>query len=66
MMKIKGTTARFFISDPRKPKEGEAIEEQIMLREEQAKFGDLVFIHGFEDTYHNLHFKVIGLDNFYP
>ena len=34
------------------------MEEQQNLRVEQSQYGDLVFIHGFPDTYEKLHFKV--------
>uniref|UniRef100_A0A183BLE9 Hexosyltransferase n=1 Tax=Globodera pallida TaxID=36090 RepID=A0A183BLE9_GLOPA len=54
---VPGEVIRFLIADAG---EGEAIDVQQKLEEEQAKHGDLLFLHGFDDIYINLYFKVYG------
>uniref|UniRef100_A0A914I0L3 Hexosyltransferase n=1 Tax=Globodera rostochiensis TaxID=31243 RepID=A0A914I0L3_GLORO len=54
---VPGEVIRFLIADAG---DGEAIDVQQKLEEEQAKHGDLVFLHGFVDIYINLYLKVYG------
>uniref|UniRef100_A0A914I0M9 Hexosyltransferase n=1 Tax=Globodera rostochiensis TaxID=31243 RepID=A0A914I0M9_GLORO len=54
---VPGEVIRFLIADAG---EGEAIDVQQKLEEEQAKHGDLLFLHGFVDLYIHLNFKVYG------
>uniref|UniRef100_A0A183CNL2 Hexosyltransferase n=1 Tax=Globodera pallida TaxID=36090 RepID=A0A183CNL2_GLOPA len=54
---VPGEVIRFLIADAG---EGEAIDVQQKLEEEQAKHGDLVFLHGFIDIYAHIHLKVYG------
>lgn len=49
---------RFLISDPAETSENVTISK--LLEEEQAKHGDLVFIHGFTDSYQHIHLKVFN------
>ncbi|KAI3419383.1 hypothetical protein GPALN_006628 [Globodera pallida] len=54
---VPGEVIRFLIADAGK---GEAIDVQQKLEEEQAKHGDLVFLHGFIDIYAHIHLKWYG------
>ncbi|KAI3419387.1 Beta-1,3-galactosyltransferase 2 [Globodera pallida] len=53
---VPGEVIRFLIADAGK---GEAIDVQQKLEEEQAKHGDLVFLHGFVDIYAHIHLILI-------
>uniref|UniRef100_A0A914I0L8 Hexosyltransferase n=1 Tax=Globodera rostochiensis TaxID=31243 RepID=A0A914I0L8_GLORO len=55
---VPGEVISFLIADAG---DGEAIDVQKKLEEEQAKHGDLVFLHGFIDIYAHLHLKVVLL-----
>uniref|UniRef100_A0A914I3X9 Hexosyltransferase n=1 Tax=Globodera rostochiensis TaxID=31243 RepID=A0A914I3X9_GLORO len=52
---VPGEVIRFLIADAG---DGEAVDVQQKLEEEQAKHGDLLFLHGFDDIYAHLHLKV--------
>uniref|UniRef100_A0A183CKC5 Hexosyltransferase n=1 Tax=Globodera pallida TaxID=36090 RepID=A0A183CKC5_GLOPA len=54
---IPGEVIRFLIADAG---EGEAADVQQKLEEEQAEYGDLVFLHGFVDIYAHIHLKWYG------
>uniref|UniRef100_A0A914I305 Hexosyltransferase n=1 Tax=Globodera rostochiensis TaxID=31243 RepID=A0A914I305_GLORO len=54
---VPGEVIRFLIADAG---EGEAIDVQQKLEEEQAKHGDLLFLHGFVDIYAHMHLKLYG------
>uniref|UniRef100_A0A914GZ66 Hexosyltransferase n=1 Tax=Globodera rostochiensis TaxID=31243 RepID=A0A914GZ66_GLORO len=54
---VPGEVIRFLIADAG---EGEAIDVQKKLEEEQAEHGDLVFLHGFVDIYAHIHLKWYG------
>uniref|UniRef100_A0A914IFC7 Hexosyltransferase n=1 Tax=Globodera rostochiensis TaxID=31243 RepID=A0A914IFC7_GLORO len=54
---IPGEVIRFLVADAL---QGEANDTQKRLEEEQTKHGDLVFMHGFEDTYKHIHLKWYG------
>uniref|UniRef100_A0A914H244 Hexosyltransferase n=2 Tax=Globodera rostochiensis TaxID=31243 RepID=A0A914H244_GLORO len=54
---VPGEVIRFLIADAG---EGEAIDVQKKLEEEQAEHGDLVFLHGFVDIYAHIHLKWFG------
>uniref|UniRef100_A0A914I1E9 Hexosyltransferase n=1 Tax=Globodera rostochiensis TaxID=31243 RepID=A0A914I1E9_GLORO len=54
---VPGEVIRFLIADA---EDGEANDVQQKLEEEQAKHGDLVFLHGFVDIYAHLHLKMYG------
>ncbi|KAL3105959.1 hypothetical protein niasHT_025016 [Heterodera trifolii] len=56
---LSGEVIRFLIADP-SPGDGEAENVQQNLEDEQKRHGDLVFLHGFVDTYTNIHFKWYG------
>ncbi|KAL3102572.1 hypothetical protein niasHS_000900 [Heterodera schachtii] len=54
---VPGEVIRFLIADASK---GEAENIQQKLAEEQKRNGDLVFLHGFNDTYAHIHIKWYG------
>uniref|UniRef100_A0A183CI27 Hexosyltransferase n=1 Tax=Globodera pallida TaxID=36090 RepID=A0A183CI27_GLOPA len=54
---VPGEVIRFLIADAG---EGETADVQKKLEQEQAKHGDLVFLHGFVDIYAHIHLKWYG------
>lgn len=47
---------RFFVADSAEIRQNDTVLNE--LEAEQARHGDLVFLHGINDTYENLHLKV--------
>lgn len=54
---LNGTVTRFLIADAHEPQLPSTMNEQSQLEQEQLLYKDLIFQHGIEDSYANLHLK---------